>query len=213
MSRSLRSWVIGVFLAALYVLSLPCFGQSEPDPPPIDLGGSPWTGNKSAPVTIIEFTDFECPFCASVQSTLKQLLEQYPNQIRLVFKNYPLGFHRNARKAHLAAMCAEEQRKFWPYRYHLFGNQKALKKEDLLRYAEGFGLNMEPFERCLEGEKYSGLLQKDYEQGLLLGVRGTPTFFVNGTYFSGAQPLSFFKSVIEAELKRASSKSSESLLS
>ena len=208
MSRSLGSWVVGVFLAALYVLSLPCFGNSEPDLPPIDLTGSPWTGNKSAPVTIVEFTDFECPFCASVQPTLKQLLEQYPDQIRLVFKNYPLGFHRNARKAHLAAMCAEEQGKFWPYRYHLFGNQRALKKEDLLRYAESFGLGMEPFERCLEEEKYSGLLQKDYEQGLLLGVRGTPTFFVNGTYFSGAQPLSFFKSVIEAELNRAAPKSS-----
>ena len=161
------------------------------------------TGSKTAPVTIVEFTDFECPFCGAVQPALQQVLQQYPNQVRLVFKNYPLQFHRNAKRAHLAAMCAEEHGKFWEYRNHLFQNQRALQKSDLLRYAEGLGLNLDSFQRCLEEEKYLPRIQEDFKEGLQLGVHGTPAFFINGRLFSGAQPFPAFQEAIEDELKHA----------
>ena len=108
--------------------------------------------------------------------------------------------HSDARGAHLASLCAEEQGKFWEYRDRLFQNQRALKKADLLRYAEELGLTMEPFRSCLESGKYQSRIDQDLEEAFSLGVQGTPAFFINGRFLSGAQPFSEFEQVIEEEL-------------
>lgn len=201
MKRYRKAWFFG---ACLVVGSCSWVAEgSDGFPPAIRIEGSPTTGSKTASVTIVEFTDFECHYCGAVQPTLRQVLQQYPNQARLVFKNYPLRFHRNAKRAHLAAMCADEQGKFWEYRNHLFQNQRALQKSDLLRYAEVFGLDIDSFQNCLEEEKYMSKIQDDFKEGLSLGVTGTPAFFINGRLLPGAQPFPVFQAVIEDELKGA----------
>ncbi len=161
---------------------------------------SPSMGSQSAPVTIVEFTDFECPFCGAVQPALKQIQESYPKQVRFVFKNFPLSFHRNARKAHLAAMCADEQGKFWEYRNELFRNQGVFGTKDLIRYAQELKLEVKSFERCLDQEKYASKIDGDLNQGTAFGIRGTPAFLVNGKPLFGAHPFSSFQELIEQEL-------------
>ena len=168
---------------------------------PVDLEGSPATGNPKAPITIVEASDFECPFCSMAQSTLREVQERYPNQIKLVFKHFPLAFHEHALQAHLAATCAEEQGKFWEYRKILFENQRALHKENLIRYAQELGLNVESFVGCLEQEKYRSKIEEDREEVLGYGVQGTPSFFVNGRLLPGAQPFGSFQQVIDEELQ------------
>lgn len=167
---------------------------------PVWVESSPSIGNPKAPVTIVEFTDFECPFCGKVQPTLKQIRESYPDQVKLVFKNFPLTFHRNARTAHLAALCAEDQGKFWEYRNLLFENQKALKKDDLLRYAGNVGLSLDTFGDCLKHETHADKIDNDIEEGRNLDLQGTPAFLINGRPFAGAMPFSAFKQIIEEEL-------------
>ncbi len=169
-------------------------------PPTPDIKGSPIYGDVNSPVKIVEFTDFECYFCGQAQPALQQALKTYPKEVSLVFKNFPLAMHRNAKTAHLAAMCAEEQGKFWNFRNMLFEHQKALKREDLISYAKELGLNTETFTTCLDQAKYLSKIEKDFAEGVRLGVAGTPTFFINGTSFSGAQPFETFQQLIEQSL-------------
>ncbi|MBI4372198.1 MAG: DsbA family protein [Candidatus Omnitrophica bacterium] len=166
----------------------------------IRLKGGPATGNPKAPVTIVEFTDFECPFCAAVQPTLREILANYPDDVRLVFKNLPLPMHRKAKQAHLAAMCADEQGKFWEYRNLLFQNPQRLDKDDLLKRADQAGLSRESFDTCLAQEKYASKIEEDLTEALEMGIQGTPAFMINGKLYSGAQPYDFFEQVIEKEL-------------
>ena len=175
----------------------------EPEPLrlPVEIRGSPVRGNPNAPVTIAEFTDFECPFCAMAQSSLQEIFERYPDQVKLVFKNFPLPSHRNARQAHLASLCASEQGKFWEYRNELFAHQRALRRDDLLDYAKKLELNLGTFESCMDQSRYASVIEQDVQEGLALGMHGTPTFLINGRPLSGAQPFSSFQQLIEEELK------------
>ena len=166
----------------------------------IQLEHSPIRGNAQAPVTIVEFSDFECPYCGSVQPAIQEIRRQYPDQVRFVFKHFPLPFHSKAKAAHLAALCAEESGKFWEYRDQLFKNQKALERNDLIRYAEDLGIPSESFKTCLEGEKYQAKIDQDISEGLRSGVNGTPSFFVNGRPFAGGQSAASFQQIIEEEL-------------
>ncbi|MBI4368178.1 MAG: DsbA family protein [Candidatus Omnitrophica bacterium] len=159
-------------------------------------------GDPKAPITIVEYTDFECPFCGSVQPALQEVLRQYPGQVRLVFRNFPLPMHRHARQAHTAAMCANEQGKFWEYRNHLFQNQRALEREKLVGYAKKFGLSAEKFESCMDENRYQSTIDQDIEEGLAAGVQGTPAFLINGKLLTGAQPFLAFQRIIEKELRR-----------
>ena len=174
----------------------------EPPRDAISLDETPLQGNPDAPITLVEFSDFECPFCGRVQPTLQDIRARYEDKVRLAFKHFPLPFHRSARQAHLAALCADEQGKFWPYRAVLFQRQKDLSKTALIDYARELGLETELFQACLGEERYAAKLERDFEEASRLGVTGTPTFFLNGRRFSGAQPYRAFEQMIEEELKR-----------
>ena len=166
----------------------------------VEIGDS-WTrGPDDAKVTIVEFTDFQCPYCSKVQPTLKKIRENYPNDVKFVFKHHPLAFHKDAPLAHEASLAAGGQGKFWEMEEILFNNQKKLKEEDLIGYAQELGLDVEQFKADLASGKYKGQVISDTEQAVGLGATGTPAFFVNGRFLSGAKPYGSFSNVIDQEL-------------
>ncbi|HSN92237.1 MAG TPA: thioredoxin domain-containing protein [Anaeromyxobacteraceae bacterium] len=160
----------------------------------------PSKGPASAPVTIVEFSDFQCPFCARVEPTVAELLEKYPGKIRLVYRDYPLPNHGDAPKAAEAAHCAGDQGKYWEMHGHLFANQSALKVEDLKAHARQIGLDGAKFDRCLDSGAKASLVAENLKAGNEAGVSGTPAFFINGRLLSGARPLSDFEQAVNAEL-------------
>jgi len=162
----------------------------------------PALGPEDAPVLIVEFSDYQCPFCARVASeTLPQILEAYEGKIRLVFRDYPLtSIHSNAQKAAEAAECADDQGQFWAYHDILFQNQQALDVDSLKGYARQLGLDTGAFNECLDSGRYTSEVQNDLAQGQSYGVTATPTFFINGRLLRGAQPFSDFEVMIEEEL-------------
>jgi protein-disulfide isomerase len=170
----------------------------------VSVDGAPFKGSAMAPVTIVEFTDFHCPFCKRVLPTLGQLDSQYGDNVRLVFRDFPIdNLHPGARKAHEAARCAHEQGKFWAYHDALFANAPEASPEQLKTYAKEVGLDVPAFEQCFNSGTYQAAVQRDVEEGTGVGVTGTPAFFINGRLISGAQPLERFVRVIEEELARA----------
>jgi protein-disulfide isomerase len=162
----------------------------------------PSKGPKDAPVTIVEFSDFQCPFCSRVVPTLKQVQERYGEKVRVVFRDFPLPFHAEAGKAAEAAACAEEQGRFWEMHDALFANQKSLQVSDLKRYAAELGLAPAAFNECLDSGRQQARWQGHREAGTRYGVAGTPAFFVNGRPLSGAQAFDAFAQVIDEELER-----------
>ncbi|MEO5331448.1 MAG: thioredoxin domain-containing protein [Magnetococcus sp. YQC-5] len=158
-------------------------------------------GDAKAPVTIIEFSDFECPYCRRAQNVLKKVQETYGNKVRMVFRHYPLPFHAKAPKASEAAQCAADQGKFWPMHDVLFAEKTSLEVPELKKQAKTLGLEQEPFDTCLDSGKHAARVTADLTDGKKLGVTGTPTFFINGIRLVGAQPFEKFKSVIDDELK------------
>lgn len=157
-------------------------------------------GDKNAPVTMIEYSDFECPFCGRVQPTLEQILEEYDGQVNLVFRHFPLSFHQNAQKAGEASECAADQGKFWEMHDKMFENQTALDVDSLKGYAKELGLNTSTFNSCLDSGKHSQKIKDGLTDGSQYGVQGTPATFVNGTMVSGAQPYENFKAAVENAL-------------
>lgn len=173
----------------------------------VGVGKSPSKGGtKTAPVTLIEFTDFECPFCGRVRPTIKQVLETYKNDIHYVQRQFPLDFHRNAKKAGEASLCANDQKKYWEYADKLWENQRALDVESLKKYADELKLDKKKFEDCLNSNKYAAQVEEDQREGAKAGVTGTPAFFINGKLISGAQPFEAFKKSIDEELREAKRK-------
>jgi protein-disulfide isomerase len=163
----------------------------------------PSLGSASAPVTIVEFSDFQCPFCQRVAPTLKRVRETYGDKIRIVWKDFPLTqIHPQAFKAGEAAHCAGEQGKFWEYHDRLFANQQALEASDLKKYGADLGLDAAKFNACVDSAKYGDRVRAGVEQGSKLGVNSTPTLYVNGRVLSGAQPYETFVTVIDEELSR-----------
>ena len=180
-------------------------------PPPIarvevSVDGAPFKGPVNAPVTIVEFSDFECPFCKRAHPTLTQLFEKYAGKVKLVYRDFPLeSIHPQARRAAEAARCAQDQGKFWDYYDTLFTESPKLALDDLKRYAAQVGIDVNKFDDCLSGGVHKTAVQKDIDEGTRLGVSGTPAFFVNGRPLSGAQPIEAFARIIEEELTRISS--------
>src|SRR3990170_4964473 len=159
-------------------------------------------GPKDAPVTLVEFTDFHCPFCGRAVATLKDVMREYDGKIRWVFRDFPIAsLHPMAAKAAEAARCAGEQGKFWEYHDLLFEGQSQATIEDFKRSAEQLKLDPKSFEQCLDSGKHQAAVEADVQEGARLGVTGTPTFFINGRILVGAQPLETFRKVIEAELR------------
>jgi protein-disulfide isomerase len=176
------------------------------DPPrvAVSLGDDPTKGPATAPITIVEFSDFQCPFCSKVNPTLKQVEEKYGDKLRVVFRDFPLSsIHKDAAKAAEAAECAHEQGKFWEMHDKMFGNQTKLQVEGLKQSATEIGLDATAFNQCLDSGKFAAEVQKDVDEGISYGVTGTPAFFINGRMLSGAQPLDAFTAVIDEELARA----------
>lgn len=180
----------------------PTGGSPSANAPSAD--DDPVKGDEDAPVTIIEFSDFQCPFCARFYSeTLPQLQSQYVDtgKVKLVFRDFPLtSIHPQAQKAHEASECADEQDKFWEYHDILFENQGSLDVASLKSYAADLRLDTNKFNTCLDSGKYAGEIRKDTADGAQAGVTGTPSFFVNGQQLVGAQPFSAFQQAIEAAL-------------
>jgi len=166
----------------------------------ISLENEPVLGESSAPVTIIEFSDFECPFCARyANTTFNQIKQAYieSGKAKIVFKNFPLPFHRNAKIAAEAGECALSQGKFWEYKELLFKNQSALSVEDLKKYAVDLGLDAEKFNKCLDTDETRKEVEEDLKEGREANIEGTPSFLINGELLVGAQPFSAFQKVIE----------------
>ncbi|MBZ0169607.1 Disulfide bond formation protein D precursor [Candidatus Methylomirabilis lanthanidiphila] len=177
----------------------------EPDPirVPVSAEGAFAQGPKDAPVTIVEFSDFQCPFCSRVVGTLKEVVRLYPKQVRLAYRDFPIaGLHPKAAKAAEAARCAGEQGKFWEYHDRLFESQAQATPADFKRFAEQLKLNDKSFAACLDGGKHAAAVQADVEEGTRLGITGTPTFFINGRLVVGALPLEMFQKIIDRELRR-----------
>lgn len=196
----------------------------------IETAGFPSIGPADAPVVIVEFSEYQCPFCwRAYNEVYKPLLEAYPNDIRIVFRNFPLSFHPNAMASAEAALCAGEQNAYWEFHNALFDNYLNIYQEDQRRlldqatynqFASGLGLNVVSFERCMASHKYQQFIQADadYANNLppdfetdnetgeivpVAAVGGTPTFFINGHRLGGVLPLEEFKKIIDAELAKS----------
>jgi protein-disulfide isomerase len=163
----------------------------------------PALGPASAPVTLVEFSDFQCPFCQRVEPTLKRLKATYGDKLRIVWKDFPLTqIHPQAFKASEAAHCAGDQSKYWEFHDVLFNNQQALQPADLKRHATELGLDAAAFGTCLDSSKHSERVRDGVAQGSRLGVNSTPMIYVNGRRLSGAQPYEVFAAIIDEELAK-----------
>ena len=170
-------------------------------------GDAPVRGPKDAPVTIVEFTDYQCPYCQQAQQYVDRVMAAYPDKVRLVYQEFPLDFHGQAKPAGVAARCAGEQGKFWEMHEGLLRSPGAFDTPDLERRAAGLGLDAQKFAACIASNKYDAVIQKAISNGQSIGVSGTPTFFLNGRSFSGAQPFEVFERMIEEELALGPAKS------
>lgn len=181
----------------------------------ITIDDAPIMGRTEAKVKVVEYSDFQCPFCESFFiNTFSQLKKNYVDtgKIQFVFKHFPLDYHLNAMSAAMASECAKEQRKFWGYHDTLFGNQISWDNtignqttDIFVKYAFDLGLDVRSFKLCFDSKKYEGHVDNDLQQGLTIGVTGTPTFFIgndaiNYTYVEGSQPIASFKQIIDQKL-------------
>jgi protein-disulfide isomerase len=165
--------------------------------------GAPSTGAASAPVTIVEFTDYQCPYCHRSQSVIEEVLARYSGQVRLVHLDFPLDGHPQALPAARAARCAGEQGRFWDYHKSLMTQAGSFDDADLEGRASALKLNASRFKSCLASDRFDASIQAELRQGAELGVTGTPAYFVNGRLLSGAHPIESFEEVIDAELGTA----------
>ncbi len=176
--------------------------NQHPPIPATPRSEAPSLGSADAKVTVEVWSDFQCPFCARGATVLKQLREKYGEQVRLVFRHQPLPMHQHARMAAAASMAAHEQGRFWEFHDALFANQGALDRAALEALAGKLGLDMERFRRALDSSTWRTYVETEVAEAQRRGVRGTPTFFVNGKPVVGAQPLSVFTDAIDAQLRR-----------
>jgi protein-disulfide isomerase len=155
-------------------------------------------GNPQAPITIVEFSDFQCPYCKSFHPTMEKLVKNYPDKVRWVFKEFPLtSIHENALSAALAAECAGEQGKFWEFADKLFENNSQLGEKLYSKLASEFNLDAKQFSQCLASQKYLEKIKADYQAGIKAGVRGTPTSFINGKMISGVVPYESLEGLVK----------------
>jgi protein-disulfide isomerase len=176
------------------------------DPPRVDVpldADDPSTGPADAPVTLVEFADYQCPFCTRAQETVKRVRETYGDTVRLVVKQLPLPMHPQARGAAEAALCAQQQGEFWKMHEWLFANRDKLAPEQLKAQAKALGLDAEKFGTCLDSHQEASRVDADLAEASAVGANATPTFFVNGRLVRGAQPFDAVAEIINEELARA----------
>jgi protein-disulfide isomerase len=178
--------------------------RRRPDPErvyQIDTANSPARGPAEAPVTLVEFSDFQCPYCARVSPTLKAIEKEYGDRVRVVFKHLPLSMHPKAPAAHAAAEAARLQGRFWEMHDKIFENQREMSEAKYVEWAGELGLDVERFEKDVRSRAVRDRVQADQREAAALGVSGTPSFFLNGRFMSGAKPYAEFKRLIDEELK------------
>jgi protein-disulfide isomerase len=168
---------------------------------PVDTTG-PSLGDKDARVVMVEYSDFQCPYCSRARTTVTQVLAAYPGKVRVVFHHFPLPFHENAFKAAEAAECAQDQGKFWAMHDRMFDHQDALDVASLKLAARELGFDGVAFDACLDSARNHDRVEQSAKKARALGVEGTPHFFINGVELTGAQPIERFREVIDAELKQ-----------
>jgi len=177
--------------------------RQRPDPNrrySVNTEGAPTRGLKSAKVSIVEFSDFQCPFCGRVTPTLQKIEKEYGDRVRIVFKHLPLSIHPKAPAAHAAAEAAHRQGKFWEMHDRIFANQRALEPDIFEGYAEAIGLDMDRYRVDIASADVKKRIDADMSEARRLGVTGTPGFFLNGRFVSGAQPFERFQTLIDEEL-------------
>jgi protein-disulfide isomerase len=172
------------------------------DPVAIPIAGAPFKGPAQAKVTIVEFSDFQCPYCALAVGKLNELLQAYPRDVRLVFKQFPLEIHSTAALAAAAAVSAHAQGKFWPLHDKMYAEFRHLSRTNILEWAKELGLDPVRFKADLDSKATQAAIQRDMDDGLRAGVQGTPTVFVNGKKYQGSLDFNAFRTVVESELKR-----------
>ena len=179
-------------------------------PPPADktvykvpVGNSPAKGPENALVTIVEFSDFQCPFCSRVEPTLTQVESDYKGKVRVIWKNNPLPFHPNAGPSAEAAMAAADQGKFWEMHDKLFADQQHEDRPTFEKYAQELRLDMDKFKASLDANSHKDSIEADKTLAASLGANGTPSFFINGRPLRGAQPIAAFKALIDEEMTKA----------
>lgn len=184
--------------------SRPAVGRPDPTAVyKVEVGDSPVRGPAHALVTIVMWTDYQCPYCSRVQATMAKLEEEYGRSVRFVHKHNPLAFHNRAMPAALAAEAAHRQGKFWKMHDRLFSNQKDLTDKNFHRWAKKIGLKIKRFDKDMKNPAVRKRIEQDQSQGMTLGARGTPAFFINGRFLSGAQPVASFRALIDEELEKA----------
>jgi protein-disulfide isomerase len=168
----------------------------------VDLNNAPSKGTTGAPITIVVFSDFQCPFCRRVLPTMEQVLKEYDGKVLLAFRQNPLPMHKNAMSAAKATLAAHEQGKFWEMHDALFGNQSDVATDEgIEKTAKGIGLNMAKFKKDWKSTKYDKQIQDDIAFARKSGATGTPAFFVNGVHLKGAKPVESFREVIDKLLE------------
>jgi protein-disulfide isomerase len=190
-------------LAVPPIVTAPAAEAAVPGLPParmIAVSGRPTRGPADAPITIVEFTDYECGYCRRhFEHTYPLIQAAYGDRIRYVIKNFPLtSIHPNALRAAEAAECAFDQDRFWEYHDRLFRANGNLRVEDLKSYARELGMDGERFDQCLDSESKRGIVESDFREAVALGLRGTPAFFINGRSVYGAQPMEVFEAYFQA---------------
>ncbi len=190
-----RSFMVPLREAALVEILL------EPPIMPVSTEGAPAKGPEAAPVTLVEFGGFQCPYCQAVQGTLERIVAEYPDAVRLVFRHFPLDtVHPQSRAAAEAAACADEQGGFWRYHDLLFDNQDALGPKELVTYARQAGIDGDAFRQCVDEHRSAERVENDIRDGQSIGVTGTPSFLVNGRPITGLPNYDVIREAIEAEL-------------
>lgn len=170
----------------------------------VNIADAPFKGGADAKVTIVEYSDFQCPFCSKAAVIIAELEKKYGNKIKIAFKNYPLPFHSQAHLAAEAALCANEQnvKFFWKMHDGMFADQTKLDKDNLILTAKKAGIKEADFKACLETGKFKAKVEDDIAQGQKIGIKSTPTFFINGKLVSGAQPVEVFSEIVDEELSK-----------
>jgi len=173
------------------------------DPVSVPTAGAPVKGPADAKITLIEFSDFECPFCSEAFEQVHAIMAAYPGKIRLIYKQFPLPMHPHAAIAAKASLAAQEQGKFWEMHDELFSHSKRITRENIMAWAKMIGLNMDKFTADLDSHKFDKAIEKDIADGDKAGVFGTPSFFINGKHYNGPWDLASVKPILDAELKGA----------
>jgi protein-disulfide isomerase len=176
------------------------------EPRDVSTADAPRRGTENALVSIVEFSDFQCPFCSRAYPTIQQVLKEYSSDVALYFRHYPLPFHNDARLAHQAALAAGRQDRFWQMHDLIFENPRDLSREKLVEHAKALELDADRFAVDLDDPELTAKIDRDLADAEQLGVTGTPTFFINGHEIAGAQPYPAFKQLIDRELKAAKDK-------